>query len=322
MSRLVGAAIALVLAALAPLAAYAQAAYPSQSIRFIVPYAPGGLPDTVARIVGQHLQERVGQSVVVENRAGGGAAAAVGALMGAPADGYTFIVTDGGIVSTNPALFKQLTYNPKDIIPVALLGRTPMFLASHPDLPVTNLREFADYVTAHPGQINYGSSGVGSIHHLSMEALKAALHLNMTHIPYRGAGQSVPALLGGHVQVLFAAYPSIAGAVESKKIRLLAQNGEGRWFQAPDVPPVSDLVPNFDLATIVGLYAKPGIPQPILDKIAAETAAAANSEAAGKQFRAAGIEPAGANAAALDKALQREIIKVNEVVKSAGIEPQ
>src|SRR5690242_3944431 len=212
-------AATLTLAILAmPFPARSQAPYPNQSVRIIVPYAPGGLPDTVARITGQHLQERIGQSVVIENRAGGGAAAAVTALMGAPADGYTFIVTDGSIVSTNPVIFKQLTYNPKDIVPVALLGRTPMFLATHPSLPVSTLREFADYVKAHPGEINYGSSGVGSIHHLSMEALKSALQLKMTHIPYRGAGQSVPALIGGHVQVIFVAYPSIAGAVESKKI--------------------------------------------------------------------------------------------------------
>src|SRR5471030_2087371 len=151
------ATLALALAALFPPHAQAQSSYPNQTIRFIVPYAAGGLPDTVARIVGQHLQERIGQSVVVENRAGGGAAAAVSALMGAPADGYTFLVTDGGIVSTNPALFKQLSYNPKDIIPLALLGRAPMFLAAHPGLPVSTLREFIDYVKAHPGKINYGS---------------------------------------------------------------------------------------------------------------------------------------------------------------------
>src|SRR5258708_14437252 len=152
---------------------HAQAPYPNQSIRFIVPYAPGGLPDTVARITAQHMQERIGQSVVVENRAGGGAAAAVAALLGAPADGYTFIVTDGSIVSTNPALFKQLSYNPKDIVPLALLGSTPLFLAAHPDLPVSTLREFVDYVKAHPGQINYGSSAGGSTPHLSLTALKA-----------------------------------------------------------------------------------------------------------------------------------------------------
>jgi tripartite-type tricarboxylate transporter receptor subunit TctC len=316
------AALGAALAAVLSVATHAQAPYPSQAIRFIVPYAPGGLPDTVARIVAQHLQERVGQSVVVENRAGGGAAAAVSALMGAPADGYTFLVTDGGIVSTNPALFKQLTYNPKDIVPLALLGRTPMFLSAHPDLPVSTLREFIDYVKANPGKINYGSSGVGSIHHLSMEAIRAPLQLQMTHIPYRGTGQSVPALLGGHVQVLFAAYPSIAGAVEGKKIKLLAQNGEGRWFQAPEVPPVSDVVPNFDLATIVGLFARPGMSQAVTDKITAEAIAAANSPAADKQMRAAGIEPAGGNADVLGKALKREIDKVAEVVKNAGIELQ
>jgi tripartite-type tricarboxylate transporter receptor subunit TctC len=315
------AVFAAALAAALSSTAHAQAPYPNQSIRFIVPYAAGGLPDTVARIVGQHLQERLGQSVVIENRPGGGAAPAVNAMMSAPADGYTFLVTDGGIVSTNPALFKQLSYNPNDIIPLALLGRTPMFLAAHPDLPVSTLREFIDYVKAHPGEINYGSSGVGSIHHLSMEALKAPLQLKMTHIPYRGTGQSVPALLGGHVQVLFAAHPSLAGAVESRKVKLLAQNGEGRWFQAPEVPAVSDVVPNFDLATLVGLFARPGVPPAIIDKITAEAIVAANSPAAEKQLRAAGIEPAGGNAAALAAALKREIDKVNEVVKNAGIEP-
>ena len=315
-------AFALALAALAAPLAQAQTPYPNQGIRFIVPYAPGGLPDTVARITAQHMQERIGQSVVVENRAGGGAAAAVTALLGAPADGTTFIVTDGSIVSTNPALFKQLSYNPKDIVPLALLGSTPLFLAAHPDLPVSTLREFVDYVKARPGQINYGSSGVGSIHHLSMEALKAPLKLEMTHIPYRGTGQSVPALLGGHVQVLFSAYPSLVGAVESKKVKLLANNGPTRWFQAPDVPPVAEVIPGYDLATIVGMYARPGIPQPILDKIATEATAAVNTPEARKQLTAAGIEPTGGNAAAFDKALKREIENVTAVVKSAGIEPQ
>ena len=306
----------------APFSAAAQAPYPSQGVRLIVPYAPGGLPDTVARITAQHMQERIGQSVVVENRAGGGAAAAVSAMMGAPADGYTFIVSDGSLVSANPALFKQLSYNPKDMIPVALLGNTPLFLAAHPDLPVNTLREFVDYVKAHPGQVNYGSSGVGSIHHLSMEAIKSALKLEMTHIPYRGTGQSVPALLGGHVQVLFSAYPSLVGAVESKKVKLLANNGPTRWFQAPDVPPVAEVIPGYDLATIVGMYARPGIPRPILDKIATEAIAAVNTPEARKQLTAAGIEPTGGNAAAFDKALKREIENVTAVVKSAGIEPQ
>ena len=306
----------------APFAAHAQSAYPNQSIRFIVPYAAGGLPGTVARITAQHLQERLGQSVVVENRAGGGAAAAMSALLGAPADGYTFVVTDGSLISTNPALFKQLTYNPKEIVPVALLGGTPLFLAAHPDLPVSTFREFVDYVRAHPGQINYGSSGVGSAHHLSMEGVKAALNLQMTHVPYRGTGQSVPALLGGHVQVLFSAYPSLVGAVESKKVKLLAHNGPGRSFQAPDVPPIADMIPGFDLANIVGLFGKPGLPQAVLDKITAEAIAAVNSPEAKRQFAASGIETTPGDGPVFDRALKREIENVNAVVKSAGIQPQ
>ena len=323
MNRQLRAALAFALAlGLAPLTAQAQGAYPNQGVRFIVPYAPGGLPDTVARIAAQHLQERIGQSVVVENRAGGGAAAATSALLGSPADGYTFLLTDGSLVSTNPVIFKQLAYNPKGMIPVALLGSTPLFLASHPDLPVSTLREFVDYVKAHPGQVNYGSSGVGSAHHLSMEAVKAALRLNMTHVPYRGTGQSVPALLGGHVQVLFSAYPSLVGAVESKKVKLLAHNGTGRSFQAPDVPPIADIIPGFNLTNIVGIFGKPGIPQAVLDKIAAEAIAAINTPEAKRQFATAGIETTGGDGAVFERALKREIDNVAAVVKSAGIEPQ
>jgi len=300
----------------------AQAPYPNQSIRFIVPFAPGGLPDTVARITAQHLQERIGQSVVVENRAGGGASAAATALLGAPADGYTFLISDGSLVSSNAALFKQLAYNPKDMIPVALLGQTPLFLAAHPDMPVSTLREFVDYVKARPGEINYGSSGVGSIHHLSMEAMQVALGLKMTHVPYRGTGQSVPALLGGHVPVLFSAYPSLVGAVEGKKVKLLANNGPTRWPQAPDVPPIAEVIPGYDLATIVGIYSRPGVPQPILDKIAAEAVAALNTPEAKKQMTTAGIAVTGGNSAVFDKALKREIENVTKVVQAAKIEPQ
>ena len=172
------AALALLFCSVGAWPVSAQAPYPSQGIRFIVPYAPGGLPDTVARIVGQRLQERVGQNVVVENRPGGGAAAAVSALMSAPADGYTFLVSDGSLLSTNPALIKQLTYAVKDIAPVALLGSDAFVPRRAPGRAgQSTLREFVDYVKARPGQINYGSSGVGSLHHLSMEALKAALQL-------------------------------------------------------------------------------------------------------------------------------------------------
>jgi len=300
--------------------ALAQGQYPQQPLKFLVPYAAGGLPDVVARAVGQRLTERLGQAVVVENRPGGNGMVAAAALLAAPADGYTFLVTDGSILSVNPLLFKSLTYDPrKDFEPVALLARAPLFLAAHPSVPATSLKDFIGYVRARPGQINYGSSGVGSTHHLSMEAMMAALKLDMTHVPYRGTGQSVPALLGGHVQVLFSAYPSLVGAAESKKVNLLATNGSQRSVQAPDVPPVADIIPGFDFAVMVGILARAGTPSAIIEKVASEAVAVVRSPEVAKQYAAAGIEQSAAGPAEFKRELADEMDKVSKVVQSAGI---
>jgi tripartite-type tricarboxylate transporter receptor subunit TctC len=309
--------VALILAGALP--ADAQGAYPNQPIKFIVPYAAGGLPDSVARIVAQRLGDRLGQSVVVENRPGGNGSVAAGTLTSAPADGYTFMVTDGSMLTVNPVLFKT-NYDAKtDFEPVALLARAPLFLAAHPNLPVRSLKEFIDYVRANPGKVNYGSSGVGSTHHLSMEAMKAALKLQMTHVPFRGTGQSVPALLGGHVQVLFSAYPSLVGHVEEKKIMLLATNGAQPSPQAPGVPPVADVIPGFDFAVMVGILARSGTPRAIIDKIAREAVAVAQSPEVAKQYAAVGIEQSAAGAAEFRKALLEETDRVTTVVETAGI---
>jgi tripartite-type tricarboxylate transporter receptor subunit TctC len=298
--------------------AQGQAPYPSQAIRLIVPYAAGGVPDTVARFVGQRLQERVGQSIVMENRPGGNGSVAAAA----PADGYTLMVTDSAMLSVNPLFFKQLAYSPQNFLPVALLARAPLFLAVHPDVPVGTLREFIDYVKARPGQINYGSSGVGSTHHLTMEAMKTALHLNMTHVPYRGAGQSVPALLGGHVQVLFSAYPSLKGAVETNRVKLIATNGPQRSPLAPDVPPLADVIPGFDLITLIGVYARAGTPPAVVEKIAVEAVAVVKQPDVVPQFAVLGMEPAGQGPDAFARAVADEIARVTKVVESAGIKAE
>jgi tripartite-type tricarboxylate transporter receptor subunit TctC len=316
--RLLRAACALALL-FGPLAAQAQAPYPSQAIKFIVPYAAGGLPDTTARIVGVKLQDRIGQSVVVENRPGGAGSVAVSALSQAAADGYTLMVTDGSTVTVNPVLFKSLSYTAKDVTPISLLARAPLFLAVHSDVPVNSLKEFIDYVKARPGQINYGSSGVGSAHHLSMEAMKAALDLNMTHIPYRGTGQSVPALLGGHVQVLFSAYPSLAAALADKRVKLLATNGAQPSPQAPDVPPIGSVIPGYDLASMVGLFVRTGTPPAIIKKLADEAVAVVKVAETRKQMEGAGIEPAAEGPDALAKYLAAEADHVGKVIATAGI---
>jgi tripartite-type tricarboxylate transporter receptor subunit TctC len=293
--------------------------YPHQPIKLIVPYAPGGLPDTVARIVGARMQERIGQSVVIENRPGAAGSTAIGALSSAAADGYTLMVTDGSTVTVNPVLFKSLASNAKDVIPVALLARAPLFLVVNSSVPVDTLKGFIDYVKAHPGQVNYGSFGVGSAHHISMEAIKSALGLQITHVPYRGTGQSVPALLGGHVQVLFSAYPSLAAAIQDKRVKLLATNGAKRSPQAPDAPPIADVILGFDLAPMVGLFARVGTPPALVETIAAEAVAAVNVPETQKQLAGAGIEPAGEGTAAFAKAIAAEATYVGKVIETAHI---
>ena len=181
------------------------------------------------------------------------------------------------------------------------------------------LKEFIDYVKAHPGESNYGSSGVGSAHHLSMEAMKAALGLQMTHIPYRGTGQSVPALLGGHVQVLFSAYPSLAAALADKRVKLLATNGAQPSPQAPDVPPIASVIPGYDLASMVGLFVRTGTPPAIIKKLADEAIAVVKMPETRKQMEGAGIEPAAEGSDALAKYLAAEAAHVGKVIETAGI---
>ena len=316
------ASFALLIGVLTASGAQAQAPYPNQSIKFLVQAAAGGLPDTVARIVARRLQEQLGQSVVVENRPGANGGVAAATLTTAPADGYTFMVTDGSVVSINPVIYSKLPYNPEDLVPVALLARAPLFLAAHPQVPVRTMPEFIAYAKANPGKLNYGSSGVGSTHHLSMEAIKAALKLQMTHVPFKGTGESVPALLGGHVDVAFSAYPSLSGAIETKRVTLLANNAAQRSSQAPDIPPVADYVPGFDFAPIIGLLARSGTPPAIIRQIAAEAVALVKEPDMIRQFAVAGIEPVGVGPEEYGRALKDEVARVVDVVRVAGITPQ
>jgi tripartite-type tricarboxylate transporter receptor subunit TctC len=302
--------------------AQSQAPYPSQSIRFIIPAGAGGLPDTVARIIARRLQERVGQAVVIENKPGGNGSVSVAALMSSPPDGTSFIVQDGSIYAINPHIYAKMAYSVGDLTPTTMIAQAPLFLAVHQHVPVKTMKEFIDYVKANPGKLNYGSSGVGSTHHLSMEALKAALGLQMTHIPFKGTSESVPALLGGHVDVAFSAYPSLSGAVGTKNITLLATNGARRSAMAPDVPPVADFVPGYVFAPTIGIYARTGTPPAIMQKIADEVIAIVKEPEIVKQFAAAGIEPAGGGPKEYAAELKGEDERVAKTVKAAGMTPQ
>jgi tripartite-type tricarboxylate transporter receptor subunit TctC len=308
---------------LAPMAVQAQAAYPSRAIKFIVPYSPGGLPDTVARIYAQRLGEKVGQSVVVDNKPGANGVVAAQALASAPADGYTFLVTDGSMFSINPAIYKNLSYDYKrDFVPVSLAARAPLFLAVHPKAGVNNLQEFVTMAKAKPGTLNYGSSGIGSSHHLTMEALKAALGIDVQHVPFKGSSQSVPALIGGQVDVAFSALPSLSGFVKSGKVKLLATNSAKRSSSEPDVPAIAEIVPGFDFAVIVGVLAATGTPPAAVERISAELGKIARSPETIQILANAGVEAVGGKPAEYGKAIVDENERLARAIKVAGIKQE
>ncbi|MEO7938073.1 MAG: tripartite tricarboxylate transporter substrate binding protein [Burkholderiaceae bacterium] len=303
-----------------PMLAQAQSTYPDRPIKFVVPYSAGGLPDTVARIFAQRVGDRLGQSVVVDNKPGANGVVAAQALASQPADGYTFLVTDGSMFSINPAIYKNLSYDYKrDFVPVSLAARAPLFLAVHPKTGVNTLQEFIALAKAKPGSLNYGSSGIGSSHHLSMEAMKAALGIDVQHVPFKGSSQSVPALIGGQVDVAFSALPSLVGFVKAGKVKLLATNGAKRSPYEPDVPAIAEVVPGFDFAVVVGVLAAKGTPQAAIDRMSSEIEAVARMPDTIQVLANAGVESVGSKPAEYGKAILAENERLVKAIAAAGI---
>ncbi|MDM0066901.1 tripartite tricarboxylate transporter substrate-binding protein [Variovorax sp. J31P207] len=299
------------------------AGYPSQPVRLIVPYSPGGLPDTVARIVGQRLTESLGQSFVVENKPGAGGAVAANTLAQAPADGYTFIVTDGPMLAIPPFVTTKPPFNAqKDFVPVSLIGTAPLYLAVNANVKANNLDELIALAKSKPGALNYGSSGLGSIHHLTAEAMKAGLGINITHVPFKGSGQSVPAMMGGQVDMLFASPPTLMGFVKNGQAKLIAINTAKRAPLTPDVPALSEKIPGFDFAFTVVVLAKPGTPQDAINKINASIASVVKTPAVIEQLQKAGVDPVGASVEQTSAALNAEMQRITAAAKHAGMKPE
>ena len=315
MKRRILAALAMS-ALLASGAVLAQAGdYPNRPVKFIVPYAPGGLPDTVARVIAQKLSERMKQGFVVENKPGGNGIVSVQTLNALPADGYSFIVSDGSMLSITPQINKAAKYAVgQDLQAVSLIARSPLFLVAHPKTGVKTFQEFVARAKKEPGAFSYGSSGIGSTHHLTMEALKADLGLSLVHVPFRGSSQSVPALVGGQVDILFAALPSMAGFVKSGQVVLLASNAPKRSASVPDVPSIAETVPGFDFSVSVGVLARTGTPPEISKRISDEIAQIVKLPDVVEKFQTAGIEPVGASGDAYRKVIEQE----NQAMAKAG----
>ncbi len=313
--------VALAAAAVRPRLAFAQA-YPSRPTRWIVGFAPGGGNDIVARLVGQWLADRLGQPFVIENRPGAAGNIAAELVVHAAPDGYTLLLVSSNN-ATNAALYDNLTFNfIRDIAAVASISRNPLVMAVNPDIPAKTVTEFIAYAKTNDGKIIMGSAGTGGIGHLAGEMFKMMTGINLVHVPYRGNGPALAALLGGQVQVLF---PSLASSLEfagSGKLRVLAVAGAQRSEKLPDVPTVAETVAGFEASTWYGVGAPKGAPAEVIDKIHAAVDAGLADLQLKSRLAELGDIPAPMTPAEFCQYIATETEKWGQVVKFANVKPE
>jgi tripartite-type tricarboxylate transporter receptor subunit TctC len=242
-------------------------AYPSRPVHWIVGFPPGGATDIIARLMGQWLSERLGQSFVIDNRPGAGSNIGTEAVAHAPADGYTVLMMSAA-QPINATLYEHLNYDfIRDIAPIASISREPNLMVVHPSVPAKTVPEFISYAKANPGKLTMASSGNGTIVHVSGELFKMMTEVSMLHVPYRGAGPAVVDLIAGQVQVMFATMPSSIEYVRSGKLRALGVTSAARSTALPDVPTVAEFVPGYEASAVYGMGAPKATPTQIVDTL-------------------------------------------------------
>ena len=302
----------------------AQSDYPTKPIKFIVPVPPGGAADAMGRMIAEHLQKKWGQPVVIENKPGAGSALGMDAVAKAPPDGYTIGLGNIAANAINPAVRPDgFPYQPvKDFAPISMVGVTPLILVVNPQkVPVKTLPEFIAYLTAHPGKVAYGSSGSGSSLHVGMELFALSTGTKMVHVPYKGSAPMLNDLLGGQVDASMDAAATSWPHVQSGKLRALGISTAERAFFAPELPPIRDVVPGFDVRPWHGVMAPAGTPQPIVDKLAAEIQAFLRQPDTEAKLRDRGVVRVGNSAKEFAKAMADEYDLYRKIVKDAGIKP-
>lgn len=295
--------------------------YPTQPVKWIVPYPPAGTTDVLARIIAQWLTEKMGQPFVVENRAGGGNNIGTEAVIKAPPDGYTMLLVNpaNGI---NATLYKNLNFNfIRDIAPVAGIVRTPNVMEVTNSLPVKTVKEFIDYCKANPRKINMASSGSGTSVHLSGELFKSMTGCDMVHVPYRGAGPALIDLMAGQVHVLFDNLPSSIAHIRNGKLRALGVTSEGREPSLPGVPTVGETVPGYEATAWFGIGMPKGTPREIIQKVNAEVNRALADPKMRERLAELGGRPIPGTPEDFGRIIAAETAKWEKVVNSSGAKP-
>ena len=324
MRFLTNSAVAFLALAVASATSVQAAEYPERNITVIVPFPAGGASDMTARQIAGKLAERVKQSVIVDNRAGANGAIGAGALKQAPADGYTIFVGSIGVFAINPALFKDLRYDPqKDFDLLSVAVRTPNVLVAHPNFPANNVRELIEYMRKNPDKVSFASSGTGSSDHLT-----AALFWQKTgtiglHVPYKGGGPAISDLVGGHVNVSFQNLGAIAQQVKAGRLKALAVTSDKRTAVLPDVPTMAESgVKDLEVFSWQAVAAPKGLPAAVKAKLEAEVVASLNSPDVKAKFEAVGFDVVASNADQFAKFLADEIARWKLVIKTGNIKPE
>jgi tripartite-type tricarboxylate transporter receptor subunit TctC len=311
-----GAAAALALPSLR-----AQSSWPSRPIRFLVPFAPGGTSEIVARSVAVELTKQLGQNVFVENKPGGAGVVAMAEAVRAAPDGHTIILGHVGTLAVNPYMLANQPYDVnKDFLPVTLLAKVPNVFVIHPDVPAKNFREFVAHVKSNPGKLSYGSAGNASAGHLAMEYLKLVTGMYITHIPYRGTGPQLTDLLAGRTQASSAGMPALGAHIRGGKLRPIAVGTQQRISALPDVPTVQEMgYKDFETSQWYGILAPAGTPPDIVKRLQEESLRALRSSAVTERFATDNAVGGGGPPAEFAAYIAREQAIWKDIVKRAQI---
>lgn len=310
-------------AALPALSRLARAqAYPSRPVRWIVGFTPAGGNDITARLIGQWLTDRLGQTFVIENRPGAGTNIAAEIVINSPPDGYTLFLTNFSN-AVNAALYEKLSFDfMRDMAPVVGISRAPVILTVNRSVPAKTVSEFIAYAKANPGKLNMGSAGIGSTGHLAGELLQMMTGIKLVHVPYRGNAPALTDLIAGQIQLVFPSSASSIGHVRTGKVRGLAVTGSTRLDALPDLPTVADSVPGYEASSLYGIGVPRNTPAEVIDRLNKEVNAALADPKLKARLADLGGTPFGGSPADFGKLMADETEKWGKVVKFAGIKPQ
>jgi len=319
-------AAAVAMTAMLPVVAQGQpkgagGAYPARPVRIIVPFGAGSATDTVARVMGQNLADALGQSFVIDNRAG--ANGAIGAELAAHAtpDGYTLFMSTNTPSAANPSLMKKINYDPvKDFAPITRIGTIPFVLVVNPSLPVKSMKELLDLAKAQPGKLAFGSGSAGSM--LPGFMLEQMAHVKLTHVPYKSIPPALTDTIGGQIPMCFADLATGTPQIKSGKVRALGVTSQKRAALLPDVPAIAETVRGFELIAWFALFTNAGVPADIIERLHAESVKILARNDVKERYAALGVEVAPTSSAELGAYVKSEIAKWAKLVKAAGIQPE